>query len=468
MRKPPISSSRDRVAHHRIDRRVDAQRLLDHPARVEQSRQVLDGRRPAPEDVIDLGAEPGLGLGISAEQIHGPRQRDGRRLVAGPDEGQDLVAQLDVGEPFPCLLVARGQEHGEQVARVAVGLATSTGDDVENQGVEGLQSPSGSQVPRRRHTGREDEQIIDPALEILQGRRDGLADPVGLTGEVDAQESLADDPERQPRELDCDVERFPAPGMLPPSSKHRADCAGHQLGQGRDSLMMEGRLGQPPQPPPGCPFRRHQALANDHLGAIVIPAPRIVLRVVDQHVLDVVRVRKLMEHHRAQLVTEDVAVSPQPVEQEPQRIMPRPSHRTEIGQRHELTHPRSRVPPVKRYDRHVSPPATEFPLRPVHHIGLTAPACSKATSSLRHLSIGRIADVAENPRIPRCGPRGHCGLRFSGDCVRSVWHLRAPRPPRRRPNGPACVRVVEPGSRSNYQSRKDTSRGRIVVRRCMN
>ena len=100
----------------------------------------------------------------------------------------------------------------------------------------------------------------------------------------------------------------PASGHAPASASHRVDRVGHHVGQRRDPLMMEGRLRHPPQPSPGRPFGRHQALADDHLGAVVIPAPRVVLRVVEQDVLDVVGVRDQVEHQRAELVAEDVAV----------------------------------------------------------------------------------------------------------------------------------------------------------------
>ena len=121
MRKPPISSSSLSVADQAIDRRVEPQRLLDHPAGERQPREVVGGGRAAAEHVGDLVAEATLGLGVLGEQVAGPGEGDGRRLVAGPDERDDLVAQLPVGEALAGLLVAGGQEHREQVARIVLG-----------------------------------------------------------------------------------------------------------------------------------------------------------------------------------------------------------------------------------------------------------------------------------------------------------------------------------------------------------
>ncbi len=296
----------------------------------------------------------------------------------------------------------------------AVRIAATSGEDVEDQGIQDSEGPAGPKIPRSGYGRRQDQQVTDPALEILQGCCHGPADAVGLAGKVDTQESPSHDPERQPDELGCDVERLPTGGVIPPSFEHHPDRFGHQPRQGDNPQMMESRLGQPAQPAPGRPLGRHQALADDHLGAIVIPAPRIVLRVVDQHMLDMVGVRDLMEHQRAQLVTEHVPVPLQAVQQEPERIAPRSSHRPKEGDRHELTHARSCLPPDKSRARHGSLPTSDVHPSPLATHSRNPPWWSETTSNLRRLSMGpegtgqggsRRGDsfhVVENQGCPYC------------------------------------------------------------------
>ena len=71
-------------------------------------------------------------IGILREEIPGPGEGVGDRLVAGKEDGEDFVADLLVGHALGSSggglgvgLVSAGDEHGEQVA--AVGLAAIGG-----------------------------------------------------------------------------------------------------------------------------------------------------------------------------------------------------------------------------------------------------------------------------------------------------------------------------------------------------
>ena len=106
---------RGQVAADRGDDRAQAQRLLDR--RLEVGAGVLP--------LAPLGAQA-LDHGRVADQaLQGPAQRRRRRLVAGQQQGHQLVAQLEVGQRL-AVLVAGLQQHREDVvvaARVGLGAA---------------------------------------------------------------------------------------------------------------------------------------------------------------------------------------------------------------------------------------------------------------------------------------------------------------------------------------------------------
>ena len=174
--------------------------------------------------------------------------------------------------------------------RVAPGIATPPGQDVRDHAVERAQGPASPEVPRGREARRRRQQVVEPVLEVLQDRRDGLGDPVGLADQVDAHQGAADDPQRQPREFGRDVERLIAsgPGMLAPSPEHRLDRLGHHAGQGLDPLVMEGRLRHPPQAGARPSLRSSPGPRPRRPDAVVIPAPRVIPRVIEQHPPDMV------------------------------------------------------------------------------------------------------------------------------------------------------------------------------------
>ena len=92
----------DRLAADRPGGRIEPHRLADDVARVGQPGHVGGRRGPAvAEDLVELGREPGLGLGVAGEQVEGVGQRQRGGLVAGEEEGHALVAELPVGHARP-------------------------------------------------------------------------------------------------------------------------------------------------------------------------------------------------------------------------------------------------------------------------------------------------------------------------------------------------------------------------------
>ena len=97
--------------------------------RVKPSRSMCanDGRA-SPITRSTSSAMPRLDVGMLRQQVVRPRQRQRGRLVSGQQHRHDLVAELTVGHAGAGLLVARRQQHGQQVRFVAAG-PSPVGDD---------------------------------------------------------------------------------------------------------------------------------------------------------------------------------------------------------------------------------------------------------------------------------------------------------------------------------------------------
>lgn len=65
------------------------------------------GREVVAEDPVDLFVGPGEGVGIVEQEVEGEGEQAARGLVAGYEEGYDLVADVDVVELFAALCPPR-------------------------------------------------------------------------------------------------------------------------------------------------------------------------------------------------------------------------------------------------------------------------------------------------------------------------------------------------------------------------
>ena len=82
---------------------------------------------PIAEHVVQLGGEAIRAFGRLGEQVERIEQDKGGRLVSGEDQGHDLVAELAIGHAASPLLVARGQEARQEVARVLAAARDAAG-----------------------------------------------------------------------------------------------------------------------------------------------------------------------------------------------------------------------------------------------------------------------------------------------------------------------------------------------------
>ena len=83
-----------------------------------------------------------------------------------------------------------------------------------------------------------------------------------LIAQVDVEERLAGDTQRQAHHLCCDIQRLIALGQSLPLIEH-ADCsAGHQRTKGSQALSMEGWLHEAPLLEPGFPVVGDESLTE--------------------------------------------------------------------------------------------------------------------------------------------------------------------------------------------------------------
>ena len=98
------------------DHRPQPQRLLDRRGQV----GVLPGR--------DLGAQPRQLVGVADQPLDRPGERRRRRLVAGDQQGEQLVVDLGVAHRRAVLVAGGDQQREDVVALLEVGGAAALGD----------------------------------------------------------------------------------------------------------------------------------------------------------------------------------------------------------------------------------------------------------------------------------------------------------------------------------------------------
>ena len=167
-----------------------------------------------------------------------------------------LVAELAVGHAACPLLVARGQQARQQVARVLAALAVPPDDAVDDV----VDLPDGPPVPPRRRQ----RQIVEKpkpahrAHEVVDDDFERLADDVGLAGQLGAEQRLGDDRQRQVHHVFVRV----ADLAVVPGLEHALGVLDHHGGVALDLLALKRRLGQPALPPPEITLAGQEPLAD--------------------------------------------------------------------------------------------------------------------------------------------------------------------------------------------------------------
>ncbi len=297
-------------------RRVEPERLVQDRPRVREVLQVLDPGRPVPEDAPDLFAYPAGDPGALGEQVPGPRQRHGRRLVSGEVDRGDLVPDLAVRHPLPGLLVARPHEHPEEVVPVPLTLTAPLADDALDRLVYRRESALETAV-RRQGQPRHPQRDQKPRVYPFERRLEGAGDPLAFLPDVAPEHGLHDDPLRQQRHLHRDIEGHARRGPSLPPVEHRRGLLDHRFGESCQAFAMKGRLHQPPLLAPESPLAQHEPVPEQHRD-LVVPL-HVIPGVLLQHVADVLRVAQQVEPLRGELYSRHVAPLARGLEQGSQR-----------------------------------------------------------------------------------------------------------------------------------------------------
>ena len=227
--------------------------------------------------------EAAFGLRILREQVPGPRERVGRRLVAGEEERHRLVAQLLVGHtPAVALLVHGQEEHREQVAAVTASPPALL-DDAVDDAVEPRACALEAAALRERQLLQKLREREHQVAEEVHHLRERRADLVGVRLDVGVEERLADDRERESHHLFRDVERL----AVAPARRSLGGELRHHARVGAYALPVEGGLGESPLAAVELALARQKPFAQETLGALQ-RAPLVEAAVVrDEDVADV-------------------------------------------------------------------------------------------------------------------------------------------------------------------------------------
>src|SRR5205807_1750541 len=153
--------------------------------------------------------------------------------------------------PLTRLLVTREQQHGEQVACIAILLATPR-DDLIHYLVQGAACGLKAATARCRNA-----KWREGSIEILREQPvhgcHCLADHSCLIAQITVEEGLACDTQRQAQHLRCNIHRLISLGESLPLIEQRDSSTGDQRTKGSHALSMESWLHQAPLLEPGFP-----------------------------------------------------------------------------------------------------------------------------------------------------------------------------------------------------------------------
>ena len=250
--------------HHRHGR-VEAHRLLEHHPRDLQRLQVPRRHRTRAAHLPHLGADPLLPLRRTGCEIERPGQRLRRRLMAGEQEGQQIVDELVVRHRLAGLRIARGEQPAQEILGTRGALLAPAGEQAAHGRAqrgcclaggtlsrmpEPLRQP---QQPARHLPARPGQQPMGRALDLAilfqrSAREDRVGDHVvGRIGQIAINGLQA-----AGRRLS------PAGELRPRRGDHRRHVA--------DQVLVPEQGGDgAPLPAPGRTFRGEDALAECRL-----------------------------------------------------------------------------------------------------------------------------------------------------------------------------------------------------------
>ena len=287
---------------------IEPQRLLQHHTGVDKPWEVLNHRDSPAQHPLQFRMQAALHVRVLGKQVPRPGERVRGRFMTGEQQRHDLIAHLPVVHALSCLLVTRQHQQREQVIRVGT-QPTMFGDHLLHDSVERANGLLNAAVAWRRN-GERWHRMIDVVRERCHQRRECLTDGIRLIAEVDAEQGLAHDAQRQAHHLHSHIHGLIARRSVVPTLQHNPGGARHERSKGGKLLAMEGGLHETPLVQPRQPVVGEESLAKqgpEEVHEIGIFA--VVAMILLQHMLDIVRVKNHVGRSQQEADRHDVAIA---------------------------------------------------------------------------------------------------------------------------------------------------------------
>ncbi len=227
--------------------------------------------------------------------------------MTGQQQRHDFIAHLPVVHPLSCLLVTRQQQHREQVTLVVA--LPALGNDILHDSVERANCLLNAAVAGRRKAQRWNR-MIDVVRERCHQRRKCLTNGIRLIAEVNAEQGLAHDTQRQAHHLRRHIQELFVHCSVLPMLQHSPGGVRHERAKGGKLLAMEGGLHETPLVQPGLPVVGEESLAKQGTEEVhEIGIFAVVAMILLQHMLDIVRVKNHVGRPHEKADRHDVAVA---------------------------------------------------------------------------------------------------------------------------------------------------------------
>jgi hypothetical protein len=255
----PAGMSKPLSAFGDPDRGVEAQAFAEDGVEVRELGQRVEVEGVSVERGVEFGFDGVERVGVRGEQAECPRERAGGGLVAGEEEGDDVVADFLFGESG-AVFVAGFEQETEQVGAVGGGPAAFVehgADHVVYGGDGALETAVGG---RGQPDGKRDG-ALGAVEEFFEEDGECLLDVGGAGAEFGAEETAADDGEGEAAHLGGEIEWLRGVGGSGVARGGFFAGAQHDLGEGHDAAVVENRLGESAVAAPGVAFGGEQAFA---------------------------------------------------------------------------------------------------------------------------------------------------------------------------------------------------------------
>ena len=234
------------------------------------------------------------------EQVEGPGQPGGGRLVAGEEEREQLIAHLGVGQALAVLILGEKQGREHILAFGQGGFGPPAGDlgkqDLVDGASAGLKAPRGATVPADPAAGQkhQHEQPARPGERLDHRAQTRAQDLLGGAGPV-AKDDAHDDPQGERLHALQKRERLAHRPGIDLGIRRVANL----LGVGLHPLAVKGRQHQPPLAKMlGSVEEQHRTLAEDRAEqGVGLAGVELLTRALE----DLFDQRRFEHHHEARV-----------------------------------------------------------------------------------------------------------------------------------------------------------------------